>query len=595
MLINVPEVNAEEIKIIEGNADILVDGDLSDWDVYSSELVQMRIINDIIGSGNDNKVSSVLKSFADDDYIYVSADVSDDAFELAGDILDNTRDGITVFFCNDDFLMYYDSSGSNPSWSRSIPKYPSGSVSIYISSDENGKTIPVFYQNNNMFPYVCEELGVKSVFNSGSDGYTIEAGIPKKLLSLKPGDSTLNTMYIDVSDGHEFWFANSSFLSDYIEVGLLNNYPSVDEIISQKQSGKEEAVSHVPGSERDMIYSVLRDISERKWEEAEIKLKSLDQAQWINPALGWLQFLGNENDEAINTLTIAAAESPDIYAGLWAKRWIGFIYMFRMGDYDAAEKIYWELMKSTSPYSYNLAFQELLTGDYRNDDYEAALEIYDEAEKIRPLIYYSFWGFSATFIDMGHHEKAIEITENALSLASDLPPKIQKKIVNDAIMDMRSIIVSNDGKTQVLKRLREIIGKYSSPPQSLSLAGLYELLNDYESALEIYEIITESSDDELELLNARIGVARASYFIGDYDRALRLSEEIIDENPADSDFEERYSYRVSQLDSEARTIRILINRTRMMHKIYLALAAGVILIAVMRLYMRKRRVVVTAI
>jgi len=534
--------DAGDIICVDGKAPIAIDGELSDWEKFRSAPYQLEISN-IIGVQKDEDVSTAMLCYADAENVYVAVEVHDDIPVFDDEVSNSMCDAVLIYFCTEN--ASYSNLSENKSsfylWRTHIPIMPSSSISIHISSDTSGKTIPVFYHGRTDFPYLSEALGIQSALKRGVDGYTVESTIPRRLLNITlPGETRITGMYIIVNDNYGGELYNRFLRSKTKGLGSLNiSYPE-DKVSAQKpslagekQGLEEEFISPEQVSNQDVLYSVLQDISNQNWENAEKKLMSLDKTLWVNPILARVHLNSGNYDAALRTFSQVAEESPDRYARFWAKKHLADIYMYRKKDDNAARKVNKELLSSSNPYLYGDALYRLVLIELNNFDYKTAVTVFDEAMKKRPLYTYRLGHIAAIFGDFGNYEKAIEIHENAISSAVNFPPEIQQHIIESSLMSIAYTNSRQGKKSLALARLREILDRYPGLPPSLRLAENFEQAGGYDEALEIYENIKQSGEETNDILNARIGIARTLYFKGDYERAVQLSEELISEKLTD--------------------------------------------------------------
>ncbi|MFC1651472.1 tetratricopeptide repeat protein [Candidatus Latescibacterota bacterium] len=576
-------VHADGIVTIGGSADVVMDGDLSDWGGYGSDAFRKEIAKVSGREDSNDKPSPLIRCFADSGFIYVAVDVRDDMLTFE-DVSSRQIDGIMLYFCNENKEML---EKNFRSYRGSIPKPPLQSVSINISADGSGNTIKMFYHGNNPYPYVSDELGVKTALKRTGEGYAVECAIPLQFLNLAvPGEQPLNAMYIDIIDGNKIRLDNRYMRTS--KVGLNSVYPERD------------TLSQAMVSDVATIYEVFGHFSTAKWAEAEAVLISAGNSLWVSALLVRALHSVAKYDEEINTLKSIVRAAPDAYARFWALRKLSERYMATnryMGnskDFDAAESVNREFF--ADPYSilYGEAVYNLIKILLDKSEYESAYKIYDSADKDRLIDNYRYIRIASEFRRKWDFEKAGEVLLDGIASAAEMSAHIQKGVIDYTIDDYIMMRMNSGNKSKALRKIRELIDTYPDYRVSARLADFLELMGKYDEALDIYDEILQTTDEDYLLIEARAGAARVHYFNGDYDRALEMSEELIAEDLLNKETDQYSDYYRKKADAEARIMKLLVIRARIMHKIYLALITGVILIMVLRLYLKKHRNVISA-
>ncbi|MFC1538316.1 hypothetical protein ACFL6H_02745 [Candidatus Latescibacterota bacterium] len=587
-------VQAEEIAVVDGHAGIVADGDLSDWARYDSERFEVPVISVVGKRGVSDSVSVSIRCVADDGFIYVSAEVYDETPVYKNDIYNIQSDGLIVFFCDKNAFNVHMYAYSSSTWDAAVPHVSQASLSLSVSSDTEGNTLPMFRFGFRQFPYLCEELGVQSVFKRNGGWYTVEAAIPLHMLNIAlPGNRAVENIYFVINDGHEISLLNRFMRSQNIDLGPLIISGEDGEPVFQKQDAVDGFKSP-PRTASEAIHTFLTYYNANELNKAEEVLVSYGDAQWINPALSILYQATGKFDEAIVVLNKIAEESPDMSVRLQAKKDLAGILRIRKKDDDAAAEIYKELLMSANPDLYGEALYFLIRAAFEKEYDEEAFGLYEQAADKHLFDTHWYFAIADQFAGNGHGAFAADMHENAISYSSNLPPHIHYKIMDVAIEGILWISARIGKTREGFETVNKILDTYPGFPSSPKFASTLENAGEYDYALEMYEEYIQSGDDEIEIISARSGIARCHYFMGNYDDAFRLAGEMIDENltPVEDTL---YNKRIiERVGFDARLLRFLIYRERILHKIYIALFAGMILIVVLRKYMKKYRKVQSA-
>jgi len=339
----------------EGSAPITVDGDVSDWSGLNLEKPQLLwdSVNSPEQPANDDDFSATFQCCADAKYVYVAVDVLDDSPVFGEEKLGKA-------FWDDSVLIHFPN-----------PWHDNSRLSISISLDEKGKEKVEYYEGSPgvdvRLPYIWQKLGVRVSLKKHEGGYCVEAAIPHRALGFNGSAAAMNVEVFDDDNGEDH---ESAILLDYkgwwhpdwyytkVVFDRVSNQQVTEPAKEHSGEGLElEVVIEPPEqtSNKDLLYSILQNISYKNWVNAEEKLKVVGDAPWVKTMLTWIQYNGVNTNAKITTLSQLSEESTDEYVSLWAKDLLGSIYM-TMQDYNSA-LIIWEKLFSSS----NCDFFSLLT------------------------------------------------------------------------------------------------------------------------------------------------------------------------------------------------------------------------------------------
>ena len=69
------------------------------------------------------------------------------------------------------------------------------------------------------------------------------------------------------------------------------------------------------------------------------------------------------------------------------------------------------------------------------------------------------------------------------------------------------------------------------------VARYFEKAQGYNEALQIYENILNTTDDDAEKLKIRLNIARNYFYKGDYDQATLLAQELVNSGDSQTAFQ----------------------------------------------------------
>lgn len=460
---------------VNGLAPMSIDGNLDDWEEIDVQEVPItnqigqtnRNPREVITTGGDADLSFSFKCFADARYVYVALMVTDDDIIIGNhDFGEGWKDDSTTI-CFDGDLQnisksYFD---ANDGHFKVIGAPPDGVA--YIEGN-----IPYFYEIQ--VPYFWESRGIKAGFQQYDTGYNIEAAIPLKVLGWNNiGPSKTMGMNIRVVDmDHDMdvdsvdkgltWAPDPDHTSQF-KTECYNRVVFTDEVSipGVVKSGVSGGTYSAIGSEAreleielstpdytdgiELFDAAFEDIAVEKWDDAESKLASVQDAIWAQPMLGIVQLKSEKIKQGVQYLHDFAEQCPDEFAVKWVnkflKRDVTFLHHTFSGErisdnhvYTNRADILYEYFKlnpdDQEAYNIFLKFLKLTEGQ----DHDLALinkimneninkGIYDNAKLA--LARYSFIN--------GDYQRTTQLAEEIIN--SD----VDSKLVLDARMILLSI------------------------------------------------------------------------------------------------------------------------------------------------------------
>jgi tetratricopeptide (TPR) repeat protein len=120
------------------------------------------------------------------------------------------------------------------------------------------------------------------------------------------------------------------------------------------------------------------------------------------------------------------------------------------------------------------------------------------------------------------YDKAINVYRAALSSTTNNRYKYL------LLKNLALVYIAQGEKSQALESLNEIMSIFPYNIQyHFEVAHYKEMAGGYNEAIQIYESIINSTDNDSDINNARLEIARNYFYKGDYDKASQLANELI--------------------------------------------------------------------
>lgn len=510
----------------EGSAPIVIDGEISDWDALS--LPSSPLVFDDSNSPEppvDSKdFTGVFMCCADINYLYIAVIIKDENV-----IVGEERLGKAF---HDDSVFIHFPNGRND--------YSRSSLSICLNSQ--GKVVMEYYEHpvDQRYPFIWEALGVKSIYKIINEGYVIETAIPHKALNITNLGNTLTArLNVEVFDDDNGGERDSAFLLDYkgwwypdwyYTSIVFDKTPStVEKPVTQNQNEEipENVIEAIVGSpdqiaNQDIIYSILNDTTNEDWDSAEQKLISAGNYPWVKPMLAWVQLQGNNYDSAINSFSEIINGNSDESVNLWARYYLAFTYLSKR-DYATAKSLYNNLLSTAKFELYENSLNDLVICEENLKGFKPAASIFKreiDKESSHPLTKLDYGRFLSR---NGKYNEAISAYENMLSTVDDQEYRFH------ALRELSNLYMQIGDKEKAKIKVRNIINKRFG--EKLEIAKAFELTEDYDEAIKIYETIINLNENKYEVLNAQLGITRNYFYKGDYVLATQKANELINFNP----------------------------------------------------------------
>ena len=506
-----------DIVIFEGNAPIAIDGVLSDWDAFNKDAVSLQC-DFIEGVENENDLSAEMYCMADERYLYVAVNVTDDVLVFGEEILDIGHDDcvcINFDYTVDKFYPSFSFSGL----------FSPHRQSLKLTADSEGNIRPAYYYYWHEHLFLCEPLGIQSALKQNDTGYTVECAIPRRLFDITK-ESKQYKMYIEIRDDDDGEDYDGDLMSTVINLESLHT------------SGGSARIKT-----NDVLYSILQDISNYHWSEAEEKLNSLDDAPWVKAMLAWVQLREKKVYASTRILSNIIERSGDEYIRSKLKHFIGETYQRSTRDYPAAGMIFRELLSNPNWAIYGTALRNLVEIEiqicmklnYKSTDENVnfAYDIFEKEIRNRPLNPLLL----VSFPRLSWFENVVntEIFETALSELKNKSTTRYRRYAQFRLqLETARIYLRQGNRSEALEIIREIFDQNSDNlDRQYFLVDLFEQAGDYDIAIELYEkmkcsIIDTTKTSKRRLAKARLGIIRNYYLKGDYERATLLARELHD-------------------------------------------------------------------
>ena len=170
--------------LVSTSQPVSVDGDLSDWTDVGAPVQSLTTwMRSGLSRGNPfgvgkffgpQDLSANFRAFADQAYLYVAVDVTDDQIVFEREALDE-------FWWDDAVQIYLDGDLANPGES-----YDANDSLIEITRSPDGDLVlggQVYQQGARVqVPYLWESVGVQAALREREGGYTVEVRIPRDIL-----------------------------------------------------------------------------------------------------------------------------------------------------------------------------------------------------------------------------------------------------------------------------------------------------------------------------------------------------------------------------------------------------------------------------
>jgi tetratricopeptide (TPR) repeat protein len=510
----------------EGSAPIVIDGDVSDWDALSLPSSQF-IFDDSNSPEHPVDSADFTGSFmccADINYLYIAVIIKDES-------VIHGEERLGKAFHDDSILIHFP-NGRND-YSRST---------LAISLDSQDKTIMEYYEHpvDQRYPFIWEAFGAKSNYKITNDGYIIETAIPHKSLNIINLENTLTAkLNVEVFDDDNGGERDSAFLLDYrgwwypdwyYTTILFDKTQSIAEIPAvqnQSETNSENVIEAIVGSpdnmaNQDIIYSIFDDTTNEEWDLAEEKLIAAGDFPWVKPMLAWVQLQGNNYDSAIKTFSEIINTNSDDSVTLWARYYLAYTYLSKR-DYSTASSLYNNLLSSAKFELYENSLNDLVICEENMKGFKSAKLVFErELGKAspHPLTKLDYGRFLSR---NGKNTEAISVYENMISNTEDQEYRFH------ALRELSNLYVQIGDKEKANSKVRDIIKKRFG--EKIEIAKAFELTEDYDEAIKIYETIIKLNENKYEVLNAQLGITRNYFYKGDNVTATQMANKLITSNP----------------------------------------------------------------
>ena len=282
---------------VKGEIPVTVDGDLADWAGLDTGLVNItegdRESNEKARTNIPQSLKELSARFmciADDDYVYMAVDVTDDNLYFKDPGFDSAwnQDCVEILFFGDNKKEF--------------------AGQLHITAYENGDVMlsgrdPV---TNERYPYFWESAGVRAALKVNDKGYTAEIAVPWSVLQWsgwEPG--RLMGMNVRVYDSDVDEGERSRYLVEWANI-------AGEEYREIVFSGLPEGFT--PGyrsKDLDRIHPIFTSIKDKDWGSAEKQLRAAGDGRWVKPMLGRVLRLSQKEDESIGVFADILRESHD--------------------------------------------------------------------------------------------------------------------------------------------------------------------------------------------------------------------------------------------------------------------------------------------
>jgi len=282
---------------MKGEIPVTVDGDLADWTGLDIDLVNITEgdmeSNEKARTNTPQSLKELSARFmciADDDYVYMAVDVTDDNLYFKNPGFDSAwnQDCVEIFFFGDNKKEF--------------------AGQLHITAYENGDVMlsgrdPI---TNERYPYFWEAVGVRAALKVNDKGYTAEIAVPWSVLQWsgwEPGH--LMGMNVRVYDTDVDEGERSRYLVEWANVAGED----YREIVF---TGLPEGFT--PGyrsKDLDRIHSIFTGIKEKDWDSAEDQFRAAGNGRWVKPMLGRVLQLSQKEDESISVFAEILHEPHD--------------------------------------------------------------------------------------------------------------------------------------------------------------------------------------------------------------------------------------------------------------------------------------------
>ncbi|MFC1650138.1 M56 family metallopeptidase [Candidatus Latescibacterota bacterium] len=299
---------------IQGQAPVKIDGNLSDWTLVNTKVEHLVKNNPELNPGmrfsfrspeNEDDLSAKVQCFADMNYVYIAADVTDDI------LLFHNLPFLSTLGVDDTVMIKFHGNKKI----RSV-------TYMWLTCDAKGKPFlegrdPV---TKEPYPYLMESLGVEYALKQTGDGYSMEIAVPWSVLKmggLGPEDYMGINIWLFDRDNRDIPHARKMVcwalkgINDFIEIDFSESKSGIDSRAPNNILYESDSF--------ERINNVLQCVKIEDWETAEKHLKSYDDEPWVKPMLAIVQGKAGKKDEMVNTLIEVMEKTPHLRAEWWAE------------------------------------------------------------------------------------------------------------------------------------------------------------------------------------------------------------------------------------------------------------------------------------
>jgi hypothetical protein len=176
----------------------------------------------------------------------------------------------------------------------------------------------------------------------------------------------------------------------------------------------------------------------------------------------------------------------------------------------------------------------------------------------------------------------MEMFQNVMAETSALTRNLHTNIADFAMQQMIYFSIRMGSVRYGINMVTEYLEQkptFVLTPYSVSDIEIY---GEYKFALDMYERYIRNGENEERILEARAGIARCHYYLGHYDLADSLAAALMTERAPFTEDQRLGRSILTRARFEARLVRFLIRRARILRVIYIFIIAGIFLLIALR-------------